>query len=202
MLTTHLILVIAWSAYCVLHSVLAATRVKQWAAYRLKESFRYYRIAYTIFSFLGLVAILIYQFTIESTLLYIPTITTQLIGVLMMAAGAAVMVVMIWKYFMQLSGIKWLAQQQVRSKLEVSGLHRYVRHPLYMGTFVFIWGWFILYPSISFLICSTIITFYTLIALKFEERKLIQEFGNDYIQYQKKVPSLIPKLKGQTISSI
>jgi protein-S-isoprenylcysteine O-methyltransferase Ste14 len=68
-----------------------------------------------------------------------------------------------------------------------------VRHPLYLGTFLFIWGWFMVYPAVSFLICNSIITIYTLIALRFEERKLIREYGNDYIQYRKKVPSLIPR---------
>jgi protein-S-isoprenylcysteine O-methyltransferase Ste14 len=194
MLSTHVLLAIFWIAYCVLHSVLAATTVKKWGATKMKSRFRYYRIAYTIFSFLGLVAILIYQFSIQSSLLYTPILATQIIGVLMMGAGAALMLLMIWKYFMQLSGVKWLSQQEVKSKLEVTGLHRYVRHPLYLGTFVFIWGWFILNPSVSFLICAVIITVYTLVALKFEERKLIEQFGNDYIQYRKEVPSLIPKL--------
>ena len=194
MLVTHLLLAIVWIVYCVVHSVLAAAAVKHWAQHRLKNAFRYYRIGYTIFSFAGLVAILVYQFSIESILVYTPTWVTQLIGVLMMSAGASLMVIMIWRYFMQLSGIRWLMRDRVRSKLMISGLHRYVRHPLYLGTFVFIWGWFILYPSISFLICCSIITLYTLIALRFEEQKLIEEFGDDYIQYQKKVPSIIPKI--------
>jgi protein-S-isoprenylcysteine O-methyltransferase Ste14 len=94
---------------------------------------------------------------------------------------------------MQLSGLRWLSRGKVSSKLEVNGLHRYVRHPLYLGTFVFLWGWFLLYPSLSFLICCSFITIYTLIGLRFEEKKLIKEFGDEYVQYQKKVPRLIPK---------
>ena len=195
MLATHLTLATLWIAYCVLHSVLAATTVKRWAQQKLYRGFRYYRIGYTIFAFLGLVAILIYQFSMQSKLLYHPAIMTKVTAVVMMAAGASLMLLMIWKYFRQLSGIRWLTQQEVKSQLRVSGLHRFVRHPLYLGTFIFIWGWFILYPSISFLICSCIITIYTLIALKYEEQKLIEEFGNDYIQYRKKVPLIIPKLR-------
>ncbi len=193
MLQAHLILAIIWIAYCVVHSVLAATSVKLWAQQKLKSNFRYYRVSYSIFSFLGLIAILIYQFSMRSLLLYFPNFVTQLVGMLMMAAGAAVMLIMIRKYFMQLSGIRWLTQETSKSKLQVTGLHRYVRHPLYLGTFILIWGWFIFYPSLSFLICSSIITIYTLIALRYEEQKLIREYGNDYIQYRKKVPSLIPK---------
>jgi len=194
MLQAHIILAIVWIAYCVVHSLLAAAAVKLWAQQKLKKKFRYYRIAYSIFSFLGLVAILIYQFNMQSSLLFLPGIITQGVGILMMGTGAAIMLIMIRKYFMQLSGIRWLTQELIKSKLQVTGLHRFVRHPLYSGTFIFIWGWFIFYPSVSFLICSSVITLYTLIALKYEEQKLIQEYGNDYIQYQKKVPSLLPKL--------
>ena len=159
----------------------------------MKRSFRFYRLGYTIFSFAGLVAILIYQFTIKSTLLFIPSILTQTIAAFLMAAGGIVVIMMIRKYFVQMSGIRWLTAERIQSKLEVSGLHRYVRHPLYLGTFVFIWGWFLLSPSLTFLISNCIITIYTLIGLHFEEEKLIREFGDEYIQYKKKVPRLIPK---------
>jgi len=194
MLISHLILAFAWIAYCVLHSLLASTGVKLWLQKRMKNSYRYYRVEYTLFSFLGLVGILIYQFSMQSELVFIPPIFLRSIGYLMLAGGATIMLMMIWKYFMQLSGVRWLFRQEVKSKLEVSGLHRFVRHPLYLGTFLFIWGWFILSPSISFLISNGIITIYTLIALKFEEQKLIEVFGDEYIQYRKKVPSLIPKI--------
>ena len=194
MLGTHVTLSLLWIVYCVVHSLLAAAAVKLWVQQKLKNQFRYYRIAYSIFSFLGLVAILIYQFSMQTLLLFHPGIVTQVVGMLLMATGATVMLIMIRKYFMQLSGIRWLTQELSKSKLQVTGLHRYVRHPLYSGTFIFLWGWFIFYPALSFLICSSIITLYTLIALKYEEQKLIQEYGNDYIQYRKKVPSLLPKL--------
>ena len=193
MLISHLILAIAWIVYCVLHSLLAATGIKQRIQKTMKRSFRFYRLGYTIFSFAGLVAILIYQFTIKSTLLFIPSILTQTIAAFLMAAGGIVVIMMIRKYFVQMSGIRWLTAERIQSKLEVSGLHRYVRHPLYLGTFVFIWGWFLLSPSITFLISNCIITIYTLIGLHFEEEKLIREFGDGYIQYKKKVPRLIPK---------
>ena len=194
MLLSHLILAMAWIAYCVLHSILASAVVKLWLQKRMKNSFGYYRVIYTIFSFLGLSGIIIYQYSMQSQFLFDPPIFLRSIGYLLLVGGATIMLMMIWKYFMQLSGVRWLTRQESKSKLEVSGLHRLVRHPLYLGTFLFIWGWFILSPSISFLISNCIITAYTLIALKFEEQKLIQAFGDEYIQYRKKVPSIIPKI--------
>ena len=193
MLVSHLILAIAWIVYCVLHSLLAATGIKQRMQKIMKQNFRLYRLGYTIFSFIGLVAILIYQFTMESTLIFIPSILTQSIAAILMTFGGIVVIMMIRKYFVQMSGIRWLTAERIESKLEISGLHRYVRHPLYLGTFAFIWGWFLLSPSLTFLISNCIITTYTLIGLQFEEEKLIREFGDEYIQYKKKVPRLLPK---------
>ena len=67
-----------------------------------------------------------------------------------------------------------------------------VRHPLYFGTFVFIWGFFIVLPYLSLLICNLVVTIYTLIGIRFEEAKLEKEFGESYKQYKAQVPMIIP----------
>jgi protein-S-isoprenylcysteine O-methyltransferase Ste14 len=68
---------------------------------------------------------------------------------------------------------------------------------LYLGTFIFAWGIFILYPTLSILIAVSIITIYTLIAIQFEEKKLVKEFGEVYKEYQRRVPMIIPRLSNQ-----
>lgn len=111
--------------------------------------------------------------------------------------GLLIMALCIEKYFGRLSGLKTLFVDEVHTgnQLIVTGMHRYVRHPLYTGTFLFIWGLFIFIPYTSLLISNFIITVYTLIGIRWEEEKLIQEFGDSYKIYQKKVPKLIPALK-------
>ena len=94
---------------------------------------------------------------------------------------------------MSLSGLRSLFQETVYPELIISGIHRYVRHPLYLGTFLFIWGLAVLFPYFSLVIANTIITVYTLLAIPFEEEKLVQEFGDQYRRYQKQVPKIIPK---------
>ena len=75
----------------------------------------------------------------------------------------------------------------------ITGVHRIVRHPLYAGTFIFIWGLLIVYPYLSLFITDAIITIYTLIGLKFEEKKMEREFGDAYKSYQQSVPMIIPR---------
>lgn len=190
----HIILLTFWVAYCVLHSVLASGRVKRRAEQKLGGAYRYYRFGYTLFSFVGLVAILIYQVSISSPLLFERSRLLLIVASLFASIGAALIMLNIIKYFMQLSGVKWLTTDTVTARLERGGLHRYVRHPLYLSTFLFIWSLWVVYPYLSLLIANTVITLYTLIALRFEEQKLLAEFGEEYRNYQKEVPMILPKL--------
>lgn len=107
------------------------------------------------------------------------------------------MAVCIRKYFGRLSGLQTLFIDEVHTgnKLIITGIHRHVRHPLYLGTFLFIWGLFILIPHTSLLISNFIITVYTLIGIGLEEKKLVREFGEAYRVYQKEVPKLVPVFK-------
>ena len=42
---------------------------------------------------------------------------------------------------------------------------------------------------------ASITTIYVFIGIRIEEGKLIKEYGQDYVDYQQKVPMLIPFLK-------
>jgi methanethiol S-methyltransferase len=116
-----------------------------------------------------------------------------------MLSGLLIMLISIKKYFMSLSGIKTLvAEEPPTNELRIDGIHKHVRHPLYLGTFLFIWGLFILFPLLSQMIANVIITVYTLIGIIFEEQKLQKEFGRAYFDYQKQVPKIIPSFKRRT----
>ena len=113
-----------------------------------------------------------------------------------MVIGGLIMLLCIKKYFLSLSGLKSLvAEEIVANELRIDGVHQYVRHPLYFGTFVFIWGLLLLFPYLSLLIANSIITIYTLIAIRFEEQKLVDEFGEAYIKYKNNVPMILPNMK-------
>lgn len=105
------------------------------------------------------------------------------------------MAVCIKTYFYELSGIQVLDQKEQEVTLRTDGLHRFVRHPLYLGTLLFIGGIFLFVPLLSNLIAGLIILIYTLIGIKLEEKQLLLEFGDDYRKYSEKVPGLLPRLK-------
>ena len=193
MLLNHLILASLWTGYCVLHSVLASLFLKQWIGKKLGSKFRYYRLFYTVFAFVSLAAVIYYQFTITSYALFNANLLSMIAGGGMAVTGLGLMLVCIKKYFFSLSGLKSLYQEAPSSQLMIAGIHRYMRHPLYTGTFLFIWGLWVLFPSLSLLITDVIITAYTVYAIRLEETKLVAEFGDQYREYQRAVPKLVPR---------
>lgn len=163
----------------------------------LGNNFRFYRLYYSLFAFAGFAALLFFQVTLFSPYFFSPTAASEAAGIVIGLAGLLIMVISIKKYFGRLSGLKTLFLDEVNTgnKLLITGIHRYVRHPLYSGTFLFIWGLFLFVPHASLLISNCIITIYTLIGVRFEENKLVKEFGQSYDEYKKRVPAIIPSLK-------
>lgn len=186
-----------WIVYCLLHSIMAAMAFKKRIQILFGKSYCYYRLFYNLFALITLVLILLYQIFLTSSLIFNPNIITKISGITITAIGIIIMLLCISKYFKQESGFLWLSPETKTKKTElhIRGIHNYVRHPLYLGTFIFIWGLFTVFPSAVNLVAVSIITLYTLIAIRFEEQKLISEFGDAYKEYKKKVPMIIPKFK-------
>ena len=79
--------------------------------------------------------------------------------------------------------------------LQQNGLLRYVRHPLYSGIITGLAGLVIYQPDWKHLLFGLASFGYIRIGIYFEERKLIQTFGNAYTRYRQRVPMLIPSFR-------
>jgi len=72
------------------------------------------------------------------------------------------------------------------------GPYKLVRHPLYVGWLMAFWATPTM--TVSHLIFSLGTTVYILIAIYFEERNLMHFLGDEYREYRKRVPMLIPRI--------
>ncbi len=79
-------------------------------------------------------------------------------------------------------------------ELITEGLYAKIRHPLYLATVMGFAAIALVYPFpivITFALCMIA---YTLIGAFFEERKLIIQYGEAYLEYRKHVGFILPKI--------
>jgi methanethiol S-methyltransferase len=68
--------------------------------------------------------------------------------------------------------------------------YKLVRHPMMIGVIIALWATPVM--TLGHLWFAFLMTLYIIIGLQFEERDLIKTFGEKYLEYQKRVPALIP----------
>lgn len=74
--------------------------------------------------------------------------------------------------------------------LTIRGAYRWVRHPIYTASLLLIWS----QPDLTYdrILFNVSWTAWIIIGSFLEERDLVGNFGSAYLEYQKKVPMLIP----------
>lgn len=82
-------------------------------------------------------------------------------------------------------------------KLVTTGPYAYVRNPMVTGVFILLFGLGILFNSVSLVFIFT--PFFILINVlelkTVEEPELEKRFGKEYVEYKKRIPMFIPRLK-------
>ena len=89
-------------------------------------------------------------------------------------------------------------------KLVTTGPYAHVRNPMVTGVFVLLFGIGVLLRSISLVsIFTPLFILFNVWELKaVEERELEKRLGKDYVEYKKRTPMFIPRLKVNTKKSI
>ena len=83
-----------------------------------------------------------------------------------------------------------LREESPTSEFREPILHRYVRHPIYLGNILLYFA----VPIMTWdrLLLAVGLTVYILIGIQFEERGLVAKIGQPYRDYQRRVPMLLP----------
>ena len=193
------IILIAVLVYGALHSWLASLGIKARLRARYGETAdRFYRIVYNLFAILTLLPVLILPVALVDKEIYripfpwvILSLLGQVLAVLILLAGVLQTGVLSFLGVCQF--IRCEGEEE--HSLVVSGLYKWVRHPLYSAGLVFVW----LMPAMSWnlLALNIGITTYIIMGAVLEERKLVIEYGVQYEAYRRQTPMLIPGLGGR-----
>lgn len=86
--------------------------------------------------------------------------------------------------------LAWRARPYTDLDFRVRFFYRLVRHPLMLGFVIAFWA----VPTMTagHLLFSIVMTGYILIATQFEERDLVAALGDEYRDYRRQVPMLLP----------
>jgi len=114
----------------------------------------------------------------------------QYFGFIIVAVGFIVMINCIISFAIKGKGT--LSPADPTKKLVVTGLYNYSRNPMYVGVILILIGEALFFQSTKLLLYSILIytAFYFFIIL-FEEPRLRKDFGQEYINYCKKVRRFI-----------
>jgi protein-S-isoprenylcysteine O-methyltransferase Ste14 len=194
-----LAVLIATFVFGVTHSLFAGQPIKQAVRRRLGDrAYRgLYRLGYNLVAMAG--------FSIVIVLAYLESSTIWLVdgapGVLLLVvqgiglAGLSISLLQIdLGRFLGLSQLRAFVNGQALplppESLQTGGVYRIVRHPLYLFSLLVIWA----FPRMTegWLAFNIMVTLYMIIGSILEERRLIQEFGQQYVDYQRQTSWLIP----------
>ncbi len=191
---------IAWLLYLGVHSLLADDAVKAWSSKLMGDKYKYYRLIYNSIAIVGLVALLLWIMASSQVLVLDLPLYVRALGLIPTMLGMYLMSQSMASYnmaeFMGTAQLKSANMNYDEHKtLNINGLNRYLRHPIYLSVMVFTLGLAILWPSTP--VCATVAAVYVYLPLGIylEERKLIRHFGEAYLAYKRDVPAILPKLK-------
>lgn len=184
------LLILGWCVYFLLHSLLAADRTKGFSKKLLGKYFKFYRLGYVLFSLTGLLLLLFWNSNIYADSLFNREGVVRYLSLMCAAFG----VIIIKVSFRAYSFSEFMGLSENGEPFTTEGILKSIRHPVYSGTILIVIGYWLFNPNMPTLVSVICILVYLPLGIYLEERKLIKQFGERYIQYKRDVPALIPKL--------
>lgn len=192
-----LIDVLLLAIFGIQHSVMARPHFKAWWIRVVPAPVE--RSTYVLFSSL-LLALVMWQWRPIPTVLWqVDATWAQLLVWFLFAGGwaMALAATFLTDHFEMLGVKQALAHLRskpcITPKFHERALYRWVRHPIMLGQIVAFWA--IPTMTAGHLLFAVVMLAYILIGLHFEERDLAKTHGEEFLDYQKRIPKLIPRLK-------
>jgi protein-S-isoprenylcysteine O-methyltransferase Ste14 len=202
----YVVLISLWGAWCFLHSFMITPAVTGFVRKRFERAYRYYRIFYNLTALATLVPVLVYSFSIRGLPVFRWEGPFRIIQGLLVLSSLVLFIGGAGRYDLP----RFIGIRQVREdnacgvltedcRLDTGGILGIVRHPWYSGGILIVWAGNL---DVTAILTNLVITGYFLIGAFIEEQKLLAEFGEEYLDYRRRVSMFFPfkwsiqKLKG------
>lgn len=195
-----LLIIILFSIFAFIHTLLATLEVKRRIVKNIGEKIAFYRLFYnisslilfSIFYFISpkpdvIVYDLHYPFDIITFALQVLSLFGLIWSIRTFNLKEFTGIEQIQRY---LNGTYDKTELDEKAKLSIKGAAKIVRHPLYLFFILFLG----LRPTMSlfYFVTFLCITAYFYIGSFYEEKRLVEIFGDKYKEYQEKVPRIFP----------
>lgn len=193
-------IILLFTLFAYSHTWLASLKIKQALAEKLGNKIAFYRLFYNISSVIFFMAfyavspkpdIIVYDLRFPFDIITFVLQIFSLVGLVWASRGID------WKEFVGIAQINRymnggynVSDLDEKQILKIEGAFKFVRHPIYLFSILFLG--FRPTMTVFYLTMYLCVIAYFYIGSIYEERKLIEMFGDEYKEYQKKVPRILP----------
>lgn len=186
--------IILLSIFAVQHSLMARPFFKKWWTRFVPKPIE--RSTYVLFTSLALI-LLFWQWRPITDVIWSIQSTAGIYifyAVFLLGFGIVLLSTFLINHF-DLFGLRQVYMYQKGEEYTELGfrtpfLYKFVRHPIYLGFIIAFWA----APTmtVGHALFAVMTTAYILVAIQFEERDIVHNFGDEYINYRRHVSMLLP----------
>lgn len=123
-----------------------------------------------------------------------PSFPCEIVSWILFSVGAAIYFWCAWGF--SAKGLGTPAPIDAPKNLVVNGLYRYLRNPMYVGVFFLVLSRAVYFWSVPIVVYLLLVTIcVNLFVLFYEEPHLRKVFGEQYLDYCRRVPRWIPRIR-------
>ncbi len=192
----YILLFILWILWCALHSLMISEVVVSGIRQKYGDRYRYYRIFFNLVSVLTLIPVVIYSGSLQIDPFFTWSGAWRPVQFLLALGAIALFYAGSRHYDLrQFLGIRQVMEHESRKGLtetgglDTSGILGVIRHPWYTAGILIVWARPL---DMAVLVTNIVLTAYLIIGTHLEEKRLVAEFGDEYREYQNKVPMFLP----------
>ena len=186
--------IILLSIFAVQHSLMARPFFKRWWTRFVPKPIE--RSTYVLFASLALI-LLFWQWRPITDVVWSVQSTTGIYifyAVFLLGFGIVLLSTFLIDHF-DLFGLRQVYMYQKGEEYTEIGfrtpfLYKFVRHPIYLGFIIAFWAASTM--TVGHALFAVMTTAYILVAIQFEERDIVHNFGDEYINYRRHVSMLLP----------